>query len=192
VNFNDYQQQALFTAVDMPRNDDLIHAAFGLISEAGEIADAIKAEMVYGKPVDQVNQREEVGDGLWFVALTCRLLTISMDQLVRDLPPDRTDAIGRCRYAIHLADAAAAIAMRIDSHVVGGRPLPLEAVRQELGRFLMHLRSLGTLAGVTLEQAAEGNLRKLAARFGGAGFDAERGLNRDKAAELAAVAGNAA
>jgi NTP pyrophosphatase (non-canonical NTP hydrolase) len=47
----------------------LLHAALGLADEAGEFAKAVKAAVWYGKPLDETNIIEELGDVLWFVAL---------------------------------------------------------------------------------------------------------------------------
>lgn len=44
--------------------DDMehMHAALGVAGEAGELADAIKKHVVYGKPLDRNNVVEELGD----------------------------------------------------------------------------------------------------------------------------------
>jgi NTP pyrophosphatase (non-canonical NTP hydrolase) len=47
----------------------LIHALLGLVSEVGEIADALKKHLIYGKPLDLVNLVEEFGDVEWYQAL---------------------------------------------------------------------------------------------------------------------------
>jgi hypothetical protein len=38
---------------------DLLHAALGLCTEAGELADPIKKAMFYGKPLDVANIKED-------------------------------------------------------------------------------------------------------------------------------------
>lgn len=40
----------------------LIHAAMGISGEAGEIIDAVKKAVIYRKPLDRENLREELGD----------------------------------------------------------------------------------------------------------------------------------
>lgn len=47
----------------------LIHALLGLVSEVGEIADALKKHLIYGKPLDITNLVEEFGDVEWYQAL---------------------------------------------------------------------------------------------------------------------------
>lgn len=78
-SFNLYQAQAMRTAKEMTEEADLIHAALGLASEAGEFADAIKKSFAYEKELDVENLVEELGDLLWFVALACKALNVPMD-----------------------------------------------------------------------------------------------------------------
>lgn len=47
----------------------LLHGLLGVMSEAGEIADALKKHIVYGRELDQINMLEESGDVTWYVAL---------------------------------------------------------------------------------------------------------------------------
>jgi len=50
----------------------LLHAVMGMVTEAGELMDAIKRHVVYGKPIDLVNLSEECGDSFWYQALLAR------------------------------------------------------------------------------------------------------------------------
>jgi len=78
MDFLIYQIQSMRTAKPMTPDDDLMHAALGLSGEAGEFADAIKKHLVYGRDLDRENALEELGDVLWFVALNCTALGVSM------------------------------------------------------------------------------------------------------------------
>lgn len=55
----------------------LAHGAFGLADEAGEFAGAIKAHVFYGRPLDLVNLKEELGDMFWYLALICDEMDIN-------------------------------------------------------------------------------------------------------------------
>lgn len=57
---------------------DIIHGALGAASEAGEICDAVKRMMFYGKPLDTLNMKEEIGDVMWYLALLCEALGITL------------------------------------------------------------------------------------------------------------------
>lgn len=47
----------------------LTHATLGIVSEAGEFADAIKKHVFANKPLDFVNLIEEIGDMFWYFAV---------------------------------------------------------------------------------------------------------------------------
>lgn len=46
-----------------------LHAAMGICTETGELMDALKKHLIYGKDIDKVNINEEIGDLFWYVAL---------------------------------------------------------------------------------------------------------------------------
>ena len=58
----------------------LLHAAMGLCTEAGEFMDMLKKHILYGKPLDEVNLNEELGDKLWYTALALDELKTTFDQ----------------------------------------------------------------------------------------------------------------
>ena len=67
-----------------PNTFDLLHATLGITGEAGELADAVKKSIFYGKPLDTVNAREEIGDIMWYIALACRTLDFDLDELLQE------------------------------------------------------------------------------------------------------------
>lgn len=86
---NDYVSQALRTE---SRPDEamlqrqaavirLDHAAKGLVTEAGEFNDALKKHVFYNRPLDRVNLVEELGDVLWYVAIACDVLGVSLEDV---------------------------------------------------------------------------------------------------------------
>ena len=44
-----------------------LHAVMGLSTEVGELLDAFKKHIFYGKPLDKVNIEEEIGDIFWYL-----------------------------------------------------------------------------------------------------------------------------
>ena len=46
----------------------ILHASMGLSTEAGELLDAMKKHIFYGKKLDIVNLQEELGDIFWYAA----------------------------------------------------------------------------------------------------------------------------
>lgn len=58
----------------------VLHAAMGLVTEAGEIMDALKKHLIYGKPIDIVNLMEEHGDSDWYKALLAKACGYSFEE----------------------------------------------------------------------------------------------------------------
>lgn len=62
-------------------NARLLHAALGLTTEAAEFTDPIKANIIYGKPLDIANLKEELGDMFWFLNIACDELGFTFEDL---------------------------------------------------------------------------------------------------------------
>ena len=85
---NEYQELALRTEKTpqfiadhgVLNTSRLLHGAIGICTEAGELQDALKKHLIYGKPLDAVNLMEECGDVLWYVALTLDAAGYSMEE----------------------------------------------------------------------------------------------------------------
>jgi len=73
MNFKEFQAAVLTTLSKdyYPQNHDIMHAIYGISTEAGELLDALKKATYYGKPLDKVNLKEETGDLLYYVAVLC-------------------------------------------------------------------------------------------------------------------------
>ena len=74
---------------------NLDHALYGMASETGEIADCIKKHVIYGKPLDEVNLREELGDLMFYVCLACNTMGWQLSEIL-----DENDAKLQKRYPI--------------------------------------------------------------------------------------------
>lgn len=90
--------------LETPLQDDL-HMVLGMQTEVAEIADAYKKHMAYGKKLDLVNVKEEVGDAMWYIANLCNLhgwdlreiMATNIAKLVARYPEkfDRDKAVNR-------------------------------------------------------------------------------------------------
>lgn len=82
-----------------------LHAIMGLTTEVGELTDIWKRRIFYGREIDLVNAREEIGDMLWYLAILCDCVgtTIPAEQArniakLRARYPERfTDDKALCR-----------------------------------------------------------------------------------------------
>lgn len=64
------------------RDSDLLHAILGISGEAGELVDGFKKHLIYGKPLDVENLREEAGDILWYMALLLRTIDTTFEDVM--------------------------------------------------------------------------------------------------------------
>lgn len=82
-----------------------LHMAAGISGEAGEMLDAIKKTVIYRKPLDIANVREEAGDILFY--LTGLLDSVSVD--LQDVIAENMEKL-RLRYTAQSYSNSAAIA----------------------------------------------------------------------------------
>ncbi len=104
----------------------LVHAVLGLQTEAGELADPVKKHIYYGRPLDPVNLREEIGDCLWYLAIACDALGTTLEaEQARNL------AKLRARYPhVFTAEAAQVRDLDRERQVLEGQDV--DTLRQQL------------------------------------------------------------
>lgn len=71
------------TLIDKGHDLNLLHAAMGISTEAGELMDAFKRKIFYGKDLDVVNVKEEIGDLMWYVAILLRELDLNFEDVLQ-------------------------------------------------------------------------------------------------------------
>lgn len=71
------------TLIDKGHDMNLLHAAMGISTESGELMDAFKRKLFYGKELDVVNLKEEVGDIMWYVAILLRELDLDFNEILQ-------------------------------------------------------------------------------------------------------------
>lgn len=96
MTFNEYQRQALKTAVSY---DDPLLAksiwAMGIAGEAGEVIEKWKKIIVYNdgrinkSDLDELSK--ELGDVVWYVAVLADSLGLTFDQIIKDNLKKLTD-----------------------------------------------------------------------------------------------------
>jgi NTP pyrophosphatase (non-canonical NTP hydrolase) len=63
-------------------NPRLLHGILGLMTEVGELTDQLKKHIFYGAPLDEKNIFEELGDILWYVALTAAAIDHPLSEVM--------------------------------------------------------------------------------------------------------------
>lgn len=87
MTFNDYQKQALTTAIFNP--DPLMDKtiwAMGIAGEAGEVIEKWKKIVAYKEgnisSQDELELKKELGDVVWYVALLAHSLGFSLEEIM--------------------------------------------------------------------------------------------------------------
>jgi len=90
---NDYIEKAMRTntsdggplsrILQEPEYLELIHAALGVCTESAELADQVKKAVFYGAKLDKANLLEEVGDGLWYMAIVLKTIDKTFGDAMR-------------------------------------------------------------------------------------------------------------
>lgn len=78
----EYQQKAMRTASEKSKMDLLENGVMGLCGEAGECIDVVKKYLYQGHKLDKLKLKDELGDVLWYVAITCQALGITLDDVM--------------------------------------------------------------------------------------------------------------
>lgn len=69
MKYTEYRGLASNTLAELGSTESNIqHMLVGMITEIGELLDAHKKNFAYGKELDMVNIKEEIGDFFWYVA----------------------------------------------------------------------------------------------------------------------------
>lgn len=64
-------------------NMRLIHAVLGISGEAGELTDAIKKSVMYGKELNIIHVKEEAGDILWYMSVLLDTIGSSFEEVMQ-------------------------------------------------------------------------------------------------------------
>ena len=66
-----------------PEQANLWHMATGVSGEAGELLDAIKKHVIYQKPLDVENVKEELGDMLFYMSNLMQSVGLSFEEVLQ-------------------------------------------------------------------------------------------------------------
>ena len=61
----------------------LMHGVMGISTEGAELLDAFKKHIFYGKELDVVNIKEEIGDIVWYLGIICDELNITFEEVMK-------------------------------------------------------------------------------------------------------------
>lgn len=71
MTIKEYQQQTSRTNATLDNSYwhmTALHMLMGMMTEVGELTDQFKKNLAYGKDIDWVNVKEEIGDLMWYIS----------------------------------------------------------------------------------------------------------------------------
>lgn len=80
MNFKEYQEKATTTAI-YPDDKKLVYPLLGLNGEIGEVCEKVKKHYRDGIALDKSDLTKELGDVLWYLAITARDLGIEFQDV---------------------------------------------------------------------------------------------------------------
>jgi len=181
--------------------DRILHGAIGMMTEAGEILDIFKKHIFYGKPVDVVHLKEEIGDFFWYLAIWYHGQILNVERIGRLLGEClNADGSINLTHEIEIEERLKPwLAYRLIgvTCVIFGRdgtamvqdycpiepPLMMIDTKEAESSLLKTLVCLMKAFHLEPSEVLEANSAKLRARYPEEGWNKERAENRNLAAE---------
>ena len=143
------------------------HSRMGITTELGELIDIFKKHIYYGKDIKELHLKEELGDLFWYVGLgfnVCGIIAANPEM--------------EMVYGIEVPEG-----LEYAMHIVTDSTLDYEGRLHYVFRVAI---TIVKMQGLNYDEILTMNLAKLRERYGKS-FDADRAVNRDTAAEYAAM-----
>lgn len=148
----------------------MLHGLIGLCTESGELLDAMKKHLYYGKELDTVNMLEEIGDLCWYLAIICDVMGIDFAEQV-EKAKEYNDTQEERSLLTACAELNAVCGGNLMTMVAQGQPHTITPLFLLIDELVIELDG-------KWEEICEKNIAKLEARYGDK-FDAHKALNRD-------------
>jgi pentatricopeptide repeat protein len=78
-----YMSEVLRTCVAEDFHERILLGALGLAGEAGEVVDLVKKMHFQGHTIDTEQVKDELGDVMWYIALLCHSLGLSLEDILQ-------------------------------------------------------------------------------------------------------------
>lgn len=83
LTIKEFQAQAKRTLSDLGSElNNNLHMTIGISTESGELLDVYKKAFAYGKAIDTVNVKEEIGDLLWYIVNLCSINGFDIEEIM--------------------------------------------------------------------------------------------------------------
>lgn len=201
MELKEYIKQSERAVSDKGFSMNMLHVAWGLFTEVGELVDQAKKHIFYNKPLDIVNLKEELGDVMWYLAILARAFNNpkSEQSILEDAVYDWLDG-ENCH---HTDNSKENLIYNLDSiqDSLGYLRTDLmdlyksryneklqDKLESNLNDFIKDFFELSISLGLSFNDILETNINKLAKRYPDK-FDSNLALNRDLKAEREVLEG---
>ena len=193
MKFAQYIPLAVRTCKPLPLADHINHMGLGIAGEMGEIIDQLKKANIYGKPLDQTNIVEEVGDVAWYIAGIVNLFPelhdyLDQDSMAADIDQGKLasakEVVTRAVLLNNMAMSNLIVDLGMLFDQLGDKAVDDADVLKVAKTMCKGLYALALLLDVNLDTACDVNIAKLAKRYGDKYSD-YAATNRDIDAERA-------
>lgn len=185
----EYQAAARKYQATMTDRERIAHACLGVAAEAGEVC-AIFQKSLQGHEIDREHLKRELGDVLWFAAemFDCIGSDMSTFHGWSDFEKLRScygnDGRAPIEIALRIASTAGACALVYDNWVEALKEAPekdnsISDFKGCATGIVFNIVYSCTVLGFDIEEVAELNLKKLAARYPEGEYRLARSLNRN-------------
>lgn len=174
---NNYQKQALQAKTETETlYEDAQHAGYGLMTEVGKMLDMYKRDKFYKIPLDNKNLIEEVGDILWYLSLGYHSINMEM--------PATPPSTGSMDLVVSLDTLLAKLAHHAANFfsivMMYKNSWEEEQLDYDLARIYAYLNVyVQQELVITIVEAGNINLEKLAKRYPGMVFSTEKTLENE-------------
>jgi len=191
----EYIKQSERTMSDKGFSMNMLHVAWGLFTEVGELVDQAKKHIFYNKPLDVVNLKEELGDIMWYLAIIAREFNSEKQSILEDAVFDWLDGYNY----MSTDDSKENLIDKLDELQTQLEYLRKECMalyrsqstgylEENLNTFIESFFNLIISLGLSFHDILETNINKLAKRYPDK-FDSNLALNRDLKAEREVLEG---
>lgn len=178
MNLSEYKEQSARTMspnyFPMSISAETIHGIVGVVTEAGELMDALKEAIFYDLKFDRENVREEIGDVMWYIMAIVRpegwdLENIPYEeQSVRSMSPNyfpmsiSTETI---RGIMGIVTEAGELMDALKKTMFYGRDIDRDNVRKRINNIMQYIMVIMRSEGWDLEDIMQENIDKLKIRY---------------------------
>lgn len=175
MNYTEFRKNAKRTLADLPTElENTQHMIVGMITEIGELLDAHKKHFAYGKELDMVNVKEEIGDFFWYVANYDNIHEEDSEQSSFITPTTKTESFNPIYTLSNAMGHAATALSHLSAPLVSSERYISSLIKLVVSDLLWYCENYN----IDVEKIFDTNIAKLKARYPNK-FTQEDALNRD-------------